>query len=273
LQHRASERAVGEHEAGGFRGGLGDRAVEPGGVVVAVHAAVVALIVQGVVEAGGRVGLAVVHVQRREEDAARVARREAERHRMDLGGAGGRSQLEHREAEVVDRELRPDRGGQAEARVEAIEVVDGRHERGLERADVAHDQRRAAAREVGEGEAAALGRGHHRRAEGLVQQVEQVFGAGQVDELHVGLVGAGADGQRQDHGDVGAGAQVHRVGDELVVTVEAGVDLGLADAHGAGEQGRDQRGRRGEGEAAHIFNQTSRAGRAAWVRWPTSGGT
>jgi len=128
---------------------LGDRALP-------VHERLVlarGLAVEIVVELRGRVHRAVVHVHGREEEPARNAPRELERHRMHRARLADRLaleeaeeaaralpglQLEDAEAPVVVRgQLLPDVVREAEARIEAAEVARRGHERRFEVADVA----------------------------------------------------------------------------------------------------------------------------------------
>jgi hypothetical protein len=190
-----------------------------------------------VVEGGLVVDRAVVDVHGREEHPPRVAGRERQRHRrqaLDLppqpappAGAGG-GQLHHREAVAALRGQRRDhRRRQAEPRVEPVEVGAGRHERRDELADLVDPEPRARRRR-GEERQPALGRGQHEPRERALDVGEESPVAGQVDEPHGVLRGAGRHRQRQHHRQRLARREVHAVGEPLPIAVDAAEDLGAA---------------------------------------------
>jgi hypothetical protein len=206
--------------------------------------------VERVVEEGLRVHLAVVDVHRRVEEVVGGAGGELEGHRVK-GLRLLRAQqpgepppleppeLEHREAVVrVPRELAPDGVVEAKPGVQAGEIRQGRDEGGLEVAHVVHHQRGAPAEGLG-GKGAAPADLEGRR-EGPVQVGEEGRVGGEIQEADRVLGAAGGHRERQDHGEVRGGRQLHLVGEEL--------------APGGGHPGEDRRGGDvldGAGEAAH----------------------
>src|SRR5262245_18757061 len=108
-----------------------------------------ALTIKRVIECRCLVNLAVMNVDGWEEHLASVGAGKLEGHRMNLLRFLPRLQFEDRKAEfLVGGQLVPGAGGEAEALVEAREILDGRNKGRLEGADVIHNQLRLGVRAV-----------------------------------------------------------------------------------------------------------------------------